>query len=45
MGTFDYYEMCRSAILHAYAVAALYALGAIGEALMLFSLAITPGFL
>ena len=40
-----YLEMCVHIMETAYAVAALYVLGAIGEALMLYSLAITPGFL
>ena len=44
-GMSPYLEMCVHVMETAYAVAALYVLGAIGEALMLYSLAITPGFL
>ena len=44
MGTYDFYEMCASLAFFAYAVAGLFALGLVSEALTLFSLATVPGF-
>jgi hypothetical protein len=40
----SYYEMCVRMLERAYAVAALYALGYVDEALTLFSMCVVPGF-